>query len=134
MIGRVGSAARTAATSARDEVGRQPPRVLHAERVDRLVLDLPGDDRGAALYRSTMRARNSVAASEQAGMRGRLDERALGQRGAEVMRRHEELRIAERLHRARTDDDPLAGPLRRSICRSSSRGQKRPGAGSMRVQ
>src|SRR6266566_1906528 len=86
--------------------------MLHAQRVNRLVLELPGNDRLPIAVAGDDPGNEVRGARDQLGIVGRLDQCALAQRFHEAVGRNEQLGIAERLYRSDGEDDLFACPLR----------------------
>jgi len=89
----------------------QPPGMLDAERVDRLVLELPRDDRASALVSGDNPRDESLRGRQELGMRLRRDQRAFSQRHLELVQRHVHLGVAEVLDGAHSEDHLLARSL-----------------------
>jgi hypothetical protein len=85
--------------------------VLHAERVDGIVLNLPRHDRLAVAVSLHDAHRECRARIEQRRVSRGLDQLALAQRFGQMVAGNEELRVAERLDRADAHDDLLSGLL-----------------------
>ena len=108
--------------------------MLHAERVDGLMLDLPGDDRVAIRVPRCDPGEELLRRPEQPSLPARGDQGALGQWAAQVVVGHEELGVAEVLDRADAEDDLLAGLLGSVEHPVELAGLEPAGAGSSRSQ
>src|SRR5438552_10266666 len=86
--------------------------MLHAQRVNRLVLELPGYDRLPIAVAGDDPGNEVRGARDQLGIVGGLYQCALAQRVQEAVGRNEQLGIAERLYRSDGEDDLFACPLR----------------------
>src|SRR5207248_2597674 len=96
---------------AADESLAQPPRMLDAERIDRLMLELPRDNRLPDRVPGDDARDESPCRREQLGVRFRRDQRTFPERRREVVLRHENLGLAEVLDGADPEDDLLARAL-----------------------
>ena len=85
--------------------------MFEAERVDRLVLHLPGDNACPSLVAIDDACDELRRCHEERRVVGGSDACALAQRIRQTVVRHEELRVAERLERADAHHDLFTGVL-----------------------
>ena len=108
--------------------------MLHAQRVNGFELDPPGNDRRTAAVPLDDTDEKRGTSLQQPPVLIRPDQGAFAQRRTELVRRHEELRVAEVLDRADAQDDLLARPLRGIELPVELTGPERAGPGSIRSQ
>ena len=101
----------------------QPPRVFEAERVERLVLELPGHHGGTAPIAFRHPSGEFGRAGEKFWVRRRCDQGPLRDRAAGLVFRHVVLRVAERLYRSGANDDGLTGLFGRSTANPARSGR-----------